>query len=157
MIEVLAWMADNRSMVIRFLVIGAFLVMTQGCGEGLGTQTAPTVVGFSPAATGAILKALQDLQAAGITEAPPTLVTLDPSIAPDKGRACMNCDFCQIQVREEFDHGILKSIVWHELGHCAGLQHLTERADIMNPLVVPFHSYSDSSVQDFLVRLAAEL
>ncbi|MBI3293801.1 MAG: matrixin family metalloprotease [Deltaproteobacteria bacterium] len=47
----------------------------------------------------------------------------------------------------------LKSVIWHEVGHCGGLVHTTKLGALMYPTTEPFFDYSKGDLSDFLAAL----
>ncbi len=47
----------------------------------------------------------------------------------------------------------LKSVLWHEMGHCAGLEHSEDQEDIMFHTSSKFENYSDASLHRFFDAL----
>lgn len=45
--------------------------------------------------------------------------------------------------------GIEKTVLWHEIGHCLGLDHVTKGNEIMSPGVGMFRYYSRDSINRF--------
>jgi len=72
------------------------------------------------------------------------------------GRATYDASTCDIQiakfVSEPEGTGLLTAVLWHELGHCAGLPHLTEENQLMSKNTLSIGSYSE----DFIKRFFAD-
>lgn len=65
------------------------------------------------------------------------------------GEAYKNFLFCRINLYPN-SSGILKTTVWHEIGHCLGLGHDGVVGKIMSEKVKPFNTYPDAEVGEFL-------
>lgn len=48
---------------------------------------------------------------------------------------------------------LVKTVLWHEIGHCAGLMHLSESGQIMSEAVSGFDFYSDKKLELFKQQL----
>ena len=75
-------------------------------------------------------------------------VTRTQYVGPYAGYACFDCKPCYIELAKEVPKEFLKTVIWHEYGHCAGLEH-TERG-IMAHAVHEFKYYDTKSVSEFL-------
>lgn len=49
------------------------------------------------------------------------------------------------QIREDY----VDSVIWHEVGHCAGLKHDPKDGSIMYATARPFRLFKESAIQDF--------
>jgi hypothetical protein len=70
------------------------------------------------------------------------------------GRATLTVESCSIQLAaflfdKPENKDLLSAVLWHELGHCAGLGHLTEVAEVMSPITLPLSRYSKEKLQRF--------
>jgi len=73
-------------------------------------------------------------------------------------QAYVQLNKCIIEIfPSAFDSDILKFVIWHELGHCSGLEHSQSSKDIMYWLVKPPSSYDQMSVDRFLLNLSKSL
>lgn len=52
-----------------------------------------------------------------------------------------------------FEKQLLKTVIWHELGHCAKLDHTELKNDIMYKLAKPFDSYKEEDIDRFIQEL----
>lgn len=72
------------------------------------------------------------------------------------GAAYVGGSQCRIDIPERtFDAGedFLTTVIWHEIGHCYGLNHVSDPNDIMYKSVGSIQYYSDQQKQNFLRRL----
>lgn len=70
------------------------------------------------------------------------------------GTALTLMNLCKITIYPiSFDYRILKSVLWHEVGHCFGLEHSENPDDIMYYSVTSFQNYSENSINFFLQNL----
>lgn len=73
-------------------------------------------------------------------------------------QAYVELNKCTIEVfPSAFKDNILKPVIWHELGHCSGLEHSDSNSDIMYWLVAPFLMYNENSIKQFLFNLTKSL
>jgi len=49
--------------------------------------------------------------------------------------------------------GLAKSVLWHEIGHCAGLEHESESTELMYFTSFPFTFYSEGALDRFVGAL----
>lgn len=71
------------------------------------------------------------------------------------GQAGVSDGTCFIQLMPEaFKNDFLTTVVWHELGHCSGLDHSSDYPDIMYYSVRPLVQYEPSSIYSFLLSLS---
>lgn len=86
------------------------------------------------------------------------------------GLATWSSDNCQIQINPEvFSYSVafydpnnynpvsdyLTPVVWHETGHCSGLEHVTDVFAIMYPYASAFSYYSNAEKNTFINDLEA--
>jgi len=69
------------------------------------------------------------------------------------GRATLLDLTCVIELAdflfEKGNKSLLQSVLWHEIGHCAGLPHVKEERELMSPLTLRFSEYSEAKIQRF--------
>jgi hypothetical protein len=86
---------------------------------------------------------------------PITIVLRGPwSDAPTRaGLTTMDSTQCIIQLNNIIFNpgmtGYIKPVVWHEMGHCAGLVHIADQKAIMYAQSNPFVFYSDDEITSF--------
>lgn len=70
------------------------------------------------------------------------------------GTALILINSCKITIYPvSFNDRILKTVLWHEVGHCFGLEHSKNPNDIMYTSVGQFENYSQDSINSFLQDL----
>lgn len=70
------------------------------------------------------------------------------------GTALILMNSCKITIYPvSFDDRILKTVLWHEVGHCFGLEHSKNPNDIMYYSVGQFENYSQEYVDSFIQDL----
>jgi len=73
-------------------------------------------------------------------------------------QAYVELNKCTIEVFPSALYGdILKIVIWHELGHCSGLNHSDNPNDIMYWLVASTSTYNQSSIDRFVFNLTKSL
>lgn len=68
------------------------------------------------------------------------------------GLAIVGSEGCTIEISPKvFDeyHTYVKSVIWHEMGHCGGLEHTERTGDIMYRTTERFDRYSPESISRF--------
>lgn len=74
------------------------------------------------------------------------------------GLATIYSDSCFITVYPAaIQYNLLKTVIWHEIAHCAGLMHATESNQIMSSTVREFSSYDSGKLKFFKDTLNAVL
>ena len=72
------------------------------------------------------------------------------------GVAYVGGSVCRISIPDKtFDAGddLLMTVLWHELGHCVGLEHNpTNKDDIMHNASYYFSSYTEIAIKQFIRR-----
>jgi len=80
-------------------------------------------------------------------------VPANPDQPNRAGYAIMKNDLCEIELSEFlFDKDYeetLQSVLWHEIGHCAGLAHVEESNELMSRTTSSFGRYSNSAIERF--------
>jgi hypothetical protein len=70
------------------------------------------------------------------------------------GRATLTTGNCLVQIAQFIAQDptgeLFHPVLWHELGHCAGLVHTTTATQIMSPLTVQWDNYDSQAVQTYL-------
>lgn len=70
------------------------------------------------------------------------------------GTALRKSNECIISVYPVcFEKQILKTVIWHELGHCAKLNHTESKTDIMYKAAKSFDSYKEEDLTRFIDEL----
>ncbi len=78
------------------------------------------------------------------------------------GRATLSPGKCQIELASFlFDSAqnadLLIAVLWHELGHCGGLGHVSEPGELMSPLTLPLKRYTSEQIQRFVNDFSASI
>jgi hypothetical protein len=68
------------------------------------------------------------------------------------GEARRGVFYCLITIFPP-SYNVFKTTVWHEIGHCKGLDHKGVHGNVMSEKVDPFYSYPDEKIQEFLQDL----
>jgi hypothetical protein len=89
----------------------------------------------------------------------PIVVSYSPKSNGEKaGLAVVYDDICYITVYPiSFAAGIVKTVIWHEIAHCAGLGHVEESGQIMSTRVNQFVNYSENKLEFFKNQLKSAL
>lgn len=69
------------------------------------------------------------------------------------GYATMEGDSCLVELAERLftTHAVYrKTVVWHELGHCAGLNHDPDEGEVMSATTSAFSSYDAATLERFI-------
>ena len=77
-------------------------------------------------------------------------------IDPYLGLATLFTHKCLIQLSRILFSEMKKYLVpalWHEIGHCFGLDHVSEPQQIMSESVMPFSFYKEEQIQNFIQLL----
>lgn len=128
------------------------VVLLAGCGQGLTTRTV-SVSGLSAEEEAIVHEALQLM--AGV-QLPSRIVVVGGG--EHAGQACVDCDPCLITLGE-YDDGIfpirerLIPIVWHEVGHCLGQEHILDAGDVMHPQAPVLRAVTPAKQSAFFARL----
>jgi hypothetical protein len=124
-----------------------FTLALTGCGTGIVTSGRVFFASDQHrAAADAALNAL-----GALVDRP--IVITDVTTSDYSGHACISCDPCQIELRSDLPEDMIESVVWHEFGHCRGLQHT--KNGVMSPFPSSFEYYSSGERSQFLSALAA--
>lgn len=69
------------------------------------------------------------------------------------GRATIEVDKCTVQISSvvSSDEDFLKPVLWHELGHCAGLEHDEHENEIMYKTATYFSKFTEEALVRFLI------
>lgn len=79
---------------------------------------------------------------------------------PVLGLANPQQNSCAIILSERLFHEYeetLKTVVWHEIGHCAGLEHSKKEGDIMYYQASEFSRYTKESIYNFVADVITSL
>ena len=72
------------------------------------------------------------------------------------GYATMEGDTCLVELAERLfasrHAAYRKTVVWHELGHCAGLEHDREEDEVMSPTTTSFDTYDETAIERFVAE-----
>lgn len=71
------------------------------------------------------------------------------------GYATMEGDSCLVELADRLfgTHGAYrKTVVWHELGHCAGLEHDAHEDEVMSATTSTFASYDQAAITRFITE-----
>lgn len=73
------------------------------------------------------------------------------------GLATVYEDHCSVQLSKELhkDENLsyYKAVLWHELGHCAGLKHDEKPEEIMSAVTKKFSAYSEEIINRFINKI----
>lgn len=164
------WNIAEQVLGMRRLWVGAVLFLIAGCGNN--RQWPATIVstqGFSPTQLQALQSAIGSLNSqskrilitssGGPKSFPISISLVGPDQATENRAGCATVDSnqCSVQLSTllfESDYaGDLESVVWHELGHCAGLVHVPQSGEIMYAYTNSFSSYSSGALSRFFASI----
>lgn len=70
------------------------------------------------------------------------------------GRATLTDGHCTIEIgkfiAEDNTKDYFQPVLWHELGHCAGLVHVSDSQQIMSPTTLTWETYSKDELSTFI-------
>jgi hypothetical protein len=163
---------------MRYLWLVAVVVVVSACGNNR-PQTGPwpaAVVStehFSAAESQTLITALDEMNIAvhrtivqpdsATSGYPITIVLRGPwDEAPDRaGYATVESDKCTIELSNvifaEGKKDYIKPVVWHEMGHCAGLQHDPTQGEIMYKASNRLSDYTQASISRFYVNVLSSI
>jgi len=151
------------------MVVITICFVASGCDKSRQDWPASIVAieGFSEEQEEEVLSAVEDLN----DEVGSELVSTDPKddtypitiiLGPPEqekatrvGLARVSSRSCSIELSKKLFDGThpdhLKSVVWHELGHCKGLLHTTkEKGDVMSANALSFSLYTAEDILAFI-------
>lgn len=147
-----------------------FLLLLTNCGRA--EYSWPAYVKFSPSTAPEYVfmasKSLRDLNvflgtdmvvfsldAQNVLAYPVTVkFSASPSENGYAGVAVLYNDFCEITIYPiAIQNNIFKTVMWHEISHCAGLMHVEEKGHIMSPQIGSFSGYSEEKLEFFKNQL----
>lgn len=138
---------------MKTMMITMVLVLTlTACGRGLETRGI-AVQNASPEDEATVRAALADL--GGLVDRPVTAHAED--VGPHLGKAPVGTEDCVIRFRPGQGAAILKTVIWHEYGHCVGLTHVEDDYEIMYPKAEPFEEYTRDEVESYLTAVAGAI
>lgn len=77
------------------------------------------------------------------------------------GRATLSSKECTIELASFLmkpeSKDLLHPVLWHEIGHCAGLPHVSEEGELMSPLTLPISKYTDEHLARFFNAFMASI
>ena len=154
--------------VTRWLGVALVVLTALGCGKKGHSPWPAAVVsleGFDESQHDTLTKTLEELnvrvartvvaQTVSENAYPITIRMVDGwKEAPSRaGYATVSADGCVIElsgvVFTEARTDYVRPVVWHELGHCAGLTHTTSSGEVMSAASAPLPSYSTEALDRF--------
>lgn len=129
-----------------------------------------SIEGFSAAGTEQVLAAIKNMNQKMGKEAVSQsegegfkiqirMVTPNEGTKTRAGFATVYSDLCEVEISSAlFESGspdYLEPVVWHELGHCAGLSHDPSPGEVMYKTTAPNGSYSSDSLMKFFDAVKA--
>lgn len=73
------------------------------------------------------------------------------------GLATYNGTFCKVELNElvlqTSYSSYFEPVLWHEIGHCSGMEHVQNSGEIMFPYASPKSFYSESAISSFFDSL----
>jgi hypothetical protein len=71
------------------------------------------------------------------------------------GRATVDDEKCVVQISSVVadDISLLVPVLWHELGHCAGLDHDPKQGELMYKTTYAMKSYDDAKIERFFAHV----
>ncbi len=163
---------------MRYLWLLVVVVVVSGCGNnrpspGQWPAAVVSVENFSPDQTATLNAALKEMnihvhrtivQPEGTTAGYPIRIKLrEPwPEAPDRaGYATVESDRCTIElsnvIYKNADTDYIKPVVWHEMGHCAGLQHVATQGEIMYPSSNKLAAYTQDQISRFYSEVLSSI
>ena len=154
---------------MRFPALAFAVLLVTGCGGEIPRSPWPAHIasmeGMSEEEQAEVRKAVDELNALAET----TVVTFEPSAAnygivvkkndPSQdvenraGFALVSPQNCNIDLSSVIFNSdkteYIRPVIFHELGHCAGMNHSEDESDIMFKATVPNSSYTEEAISKF--------
>lgn len=76
------------------------------------------------------------------------------------GRATRYGNECLVEISRfvvEYTDELLQPVLWHELGHCAGLSHDSKPYEIMSAITYTLNYYDDEKIARFISQISAAI
>jgi hypothetical protein len=162
-------------MRLKWLLLGLLLVTA--CSKNTPLSEGPASVAsyqnFSADQKAQIIESINSMNTAAgkiLVETVPnqngypiTLVQVEPPPeSPNRAGFAIHDDTqCTIQISKTvFDPAkkdYVKSVLWHEMGHCFGLQHDPQNGQLMYYTAEPFKTYSNESINRFFTEITSSV
>lgn len=153
---------------MRLLIL--FLILLSACGRagtGIKVQMEPIYAAASYLAIDKLQEASHNIEVGYNATDPRILIeyATDEALEKQYGKPVLGLATirwgspCRIQISHrtfQWGQDWLDAVMWHEIGHCLGMEHTEDATDLMYQYAKPFSWYTKDAIDRFLRRLYEE-
>lgn len=105
------------------------------------------------------VSSIQILDEQSIGQVPSSLSDVASGLATIAGQAAIQTNLCTVKILDMVaqNDDLLKSVLLHELGHCAGLVHVPEQGEVMYKEATPFSQITQDAIERFFAQITASV